>query len=257
MQNFAKIHESFLANFTKLTSDKKGKKLIKEYVDAFKKNKDLITENDLFELVSYKCENVDEMMSVISEGITNINLSNLKKGHKILESILEKAGITTEDVEIGKAQNALGFLIENKGSYNNETISNRLALKENVKANTKENVSEAEEKVDVDKFAQFMLTRFNARYGKEMNESEKKLFKVLSGQTNENEVREIYESERKKTLAMLKESCQKNEGDIREKLYSIRENLIEESFDPGNATESLTRLIGIQNTISEFDNEEN
>lgn len=255
--NFGKINAIFLQNTEGLLKSKVGKGVVREYVQKIKNSNLLSKQFSLYESIE-SVEYTDDVKDYIVECFnyfSDVNQVELNKQTIALSSLLENNNIK----QIGE--------IKNEKLY--ENINNLIYLKKSIKniSNKVENINSIVEHIKTkkpilkeekssekfnltDSSLKFILSKFNQKYSDKLDESEKKIFKTIVS-TKEEDKKELYENLKKDCLTLtnsfLKESI---DSTTKEKLLTVKETLLEESFNKDNFIEDVIRFIDLKETLN-------
>lgn len=231
--NFGEIHTAFVTNFKKLNESKDGRKVIKEYINIVKKNDLLIKEHEIFEEIpNSELKNPEQASTIIIETIKKYNNLNIVEVNKKLVDLLENSNIGIEKID-NEYYNSVHYLltVTNPLKNINEICESENIIKKhfNEKSLIKENETQVKVE-DIDMLTSLLIEKFNKKYDTILNEDEKRLVKqILESKTYE-EKKNVYEEYKTECLTMINESLKTNDMDVKEKLLSIKERLLNESF---------------------------
>ena len=259
--NIGKLNAIFLQNTKNLLKRKNGGKLMKEYVELFTKNKDLLKEYLVFDYID-NVNNTDNIKDYIIESISfldGINKTNLKslnckvsdfitknkieqiseiKNEKLYEEInsviFTNKSVKTINERVNKINNIVNYIKENKEIVK-ETESNDFLLNENI-----------------DQLLFITINNFNKKYADKLNEEELSLFKSITSSDNEDDKKTLFENSKKECLNLTNEFIKENIDSVtKEKLLNVKEKLLEQKYDKEKYIEDILSLVELKNTLSE------
>lgn len=256
--NLGKINSIFIQNIPKILKTKDGAKLIKEYVNTIKKNKSLLKEYIVYDLI----ENITnkEMSSlIVSEAINQmagVDKKELEKEHKKLEKFLSENKLKeVTPIENSELFESIHKLIFTKNTLKNinekvENVKNICNLIESKKS-PETTINESKVELD-DMFIKMLVKNFNLKYYDRLTEDQKQLFKSITNKKSEGEMGELFEDYRKQCLSLtndfLKEAI---DNTTREKLLNVKETLLEQKFKPETYVEDILSFNDLRETLTE------
>ena len=251
--NFGYINSLFFQNAPNLLKTKSGKKVVKEYANIIKTNKELIKEYEIYEFLETvgKIENLQETISEVLSTY-KLNKKQLKDGHDKLIKLLDENKI----VELAPIEN--NALYENIGKYimlpkSVKTISEQIEVKKAIfeEVSKKEPIKEnliAETVEITDASVSFLIERFNKKYNELFDEETKNLFKKI----NDNNKEQMFEEQRKECLTLTNTFLESAiDNSTKGMLLSVKEKLLEDKFNQETYVEDIINYIELKETLSE------
>ena len=253
--NIGILNAIVLQNLNSIIKKKNGVKLIKEYTDLYKKNRDLLKEFMVFEYIE-KIKNIDNAKDYINESVAQLDKVDRVKlnelNNKVAEFITKNKLKQVSEIENLKLYEKVNALIFTKRTINNitERIDNLnhivSILSENKKANESTELSEYNGKTITS-----IILEFNEKYNDKLNDEERLLFNKISEAKTPIEKEQVFNENKKECLTLtnnfLKESI---DDSTREKLLNVKEKLLEQTFAPDAYIEDVISLIELKQTLS-------
>lgn len=264
MENIGILNEIFFQNIEEITKRKDFKKIIKEYVDLFKKDKDL---NKVYKVFNYieniKSDNdIKEHVNEAIEYIKDINKNKIVSLTENFSNFLEKYNITKkEDVKKESLYESINNLIFYKNDIKNipvkiNSIDNiKKYINEN-KQNINETHTDSVNEINIsnsDLFLKLMVEKFNNKYKDQLTEEDSEKFKKIINSYRNNSQETIFIENKKECLTsvnnILKEDIDIN---TKERLLALKENLLEQSFNKETFIEDIASFVELNNTLNEI-----
>ena len=256
-KDFGYIKECFETLSPKLFETKEGKKIIKNYINFVKSNKNISSLYAIYENIrkSNKNTDVDFLIESLTKQDWGINKENLSSDVENFGNILAEAyiylGNEVDEMlpkENSELSNAIYFISENKPSKTNlyEYSTAVKVIKENIINSESEN--KIFENNDLDGIAEKMLKEFNEKYSSELTEEEAAALKELSLSEN-----------REKVFNKYKESCKNKIEEARniflsngdkassDRLANVLEQISSKSYNKDTVGDDVCNLIGLSN----------
>ena len=256
-KNFGYIKECFEALSPKLFETKVGKKIINNYINFVKSNKNVSSLHSIYENIrkSNKNTDVDFLIESITKQDWGINKDTLPSDVEKLGKILAEAYIVLgeeadkmlpkENEEFSKA---ICYIAENKPSKKNlyEYSTAVKIIKENVsKIESDEKLFESG---NLDSIAEKMLNEFNEKYSSELTEEEKTALKELSLSENREEIFNKYkESCRNKIEEARNIFISNGDKSSSDRLSRVLEQINTKSYCKETVGDDVCNLIGLSN----------
>ncbi len=255
MDNFGKIKSTYNLILAEAISngDENKKNTFKKYIKTIKENEDLNAQFNLYynienkiELDKFKAlEYVNECISLL-DGVDKIKLKEANK--KLFREVIN------ESFEIDVIKETLykniDTLIFTKKSYStiDQLVDAKTEIVEYIVNNTKKEIAEGYG-LPNSTLAEIATEKFNEEYG-DLDESDiKAINAVLS--TNESEKEEFYKSAIKECLSLVNGKLSESSGDIKEKLLSTKENLLNRNYNGGTFISDISKVIELKKHLSD------
>lgn len=253
--NFGYINSLFFQNVPNLLKTKDGKKVVKEYANIIKSNKELIKEYEIYEFLENvgKIEKLQETISEVLSIYGKLNKKQLKEGHNKLIKLLTENKI----IELTPIENN-NILYENIDKYimltkSVKTIAEQIQIKKVIceEVSKKEPVKEnlVNETVEItDASVSFLVERFNKKYAELFDEDTKNLFNKI----NSNNKEQMFEEQRKECLTLTNEFLNNAiDNNTKGMLLSVKEKLLEDKFNQETYVDDIINYIELKETLSE------
>lgn len=255
--NIGIINDIFNQNVLTLLKTKKGKKIIKEYVNTIKSDETLLLEYKVFDYIennSLSKEHVNGAIDILK----NISRKNISESNEKLNNILinnnliKKTDIINEDLY----KNINKLIFDKKSTkYINEKVKALNSISEHIE-NRKNNdiLTEDNEFKDFkldDLTVNVMVKNFNERYSDVLNEDEIKIFKIVSNGTEDEQIN-LFEELKKECISTTNEYLKEENilVEDKEKLLNVKETLLEQKFSKENLIDDIITLIELKETLS-------
>jgi hypothetical protein len=253
--NFGYINSLFFQNVPNLLKTKDGKKIVKEYANIVKSNKELIKEYEIYEFLE-NLGKVDNLQETISEVLSTykLNKKTLKEGHNKLIKLLTENNI----VCLNPIENNNNTLYENIDKFimlpkTVKTISEQIEIKkvicEEVSKKTPFKETLIKETVEInDASVSFLVERFNKKYTELFDNDSKELFNKI----NSSEKEQMFEEQRKECLSLTNTFLESAiDNNTKGMLLSVKEKLLEDKFNQETYVEDIINYIELKETLSE------
>lgn len=263
-KNFGIIHAIFEHNAPDLYQTKKGRKIIAKYIKTIKEDTCLSKQFSFYNEMM-NVNDVIDPMSFVNEAIDifpKLNKKNIVESNSKLINIIKENGIN-EDIDIDEhiknLFESIECVITNKKNIKN--LSAIINAKNNISNFISEHVEKDKGMIKEDKysgsldeFASSSLLEFNNKYSEVLNDDEKVLIKAIMSAKfngNDNACLKIFESYKTSTLKAITEAINDSDGDIKNKLLSLKEKTLDKTFDIQSVTNDLLEMIDIKNVLEE------
>jgi len=254
--NFGYINSLFFQNVPNLLKTKDGKKIVKEYANIVKSNKELIKEYEIYEFLE-TLGKIDNLQETISEVLSTykLNKKTLKEGHNKLIKLLTENNI----VWLNQSENDNNnMLYENIDKFimlpkTVKTISEQIEIKKVIceEVSKKEIVKEKliSETFELnDASVSFLVERFNKKYDELFDNDSKELFNKI----NNGEKEQMFEEQRKECLTLTNTFLESAiDNNTKGMLLSVKEKLLEDKFNQETYVEDIINYIELKETLSE------
>lgn len=259
--NIGKLNAIFMQNVIDILKCNNGHKIIKEYVSLITKNKDLLKEYKIFDLIE-NINETDNAKDYIYESIKcldNINKTELKKLNETVGKFMIDNNIKSKyEIKNNEMYEMIDSLIFSENNINSisEKIDKVNKLNKLIVEHSKSNKSIENNNSmiveDVDVFIKLVIDKFNEKYSDKLNESDKELFNTIISKNKEDEKENLFEEHRKECLSLtnnfLKESI---DNDTKSKLLDVKEKLLEQKYNSESYFEDILSFVDLKNTLSE------
>lgn len=246
-KSFGYIKESFENISTKLFNTKEGKKIIKEYTELIKNNKNLSALHSIYENLRKADKNtdIDFLINTITSTNWGLNLKTISEDTYKLGRVLAEGVIYlgTECSSLLPEENktysdAVEYIVENKVDKRNiVNHSNAIKIiKEHI--SQKENDEKIELKsVNIDTLAESLINKFNEKYADDLTEVEISTLKELCESKNREEVFNKY---KKSCIESLNSVMNTYSSDNNTEAVSKIQNLIEQVSKKEYSLDTIT-----------------
>jgi hypothetical protein len=256
-KSFGYIKECFETLSPKLFETKEGKKIIRNYIDFVKSNKNISSLHAIYENIRKSNKNTD--VDFLIESITNqdwgINKNTLASDVESFGKILAEAyiylgnevdGMLPQEKE--EFSNAVCYIAENKPSKKNlyEYSTAVKIIKENIsKIESNEKLFESG---NLDGIVEKMLNEFNEKYSSELTDEEKTALKELSLSENREEVFNKYKDSCRNKIEEARNIFVSN-GDksSSDRLSRVLEQISTKTYCKETVGDDVCNLIGLSN----------
>lgn len=255
--SFFFIKESFENLSSNLIKTKKGSKIIKQYVNEFKKNKDLKNMFFIYENINGvdKSVNLDTFIDRMKNLVGNINETSLNKGISALKTILKEGYVEVgENAKYAVSSHNNKALDESINYVFNNTLKlDNMAkyslcineIKKYIDGNDLRTLS-FENKVDLDE----IMENFNRDFSLDtMTEEDFKLVKEINESEDKKGVFEKYKDD---CLKKIDEAIDKNEEqNTCNQLFEFKTRIMKKEYNPNTIGLDVANFIELGNTVSE------
>lgn len=260
-KNFGIIHQIFENNAPELYNTKKGKKIIASYIKTIKEDKNLLSQYQLYNTL-YNTYNLKDSEKFINEALsitTYIKMNDVLISNQKLIDLIQKNHLN-EDIKIDENTEELfesvEFILTNKKSF--KTLTNYINATSNIAKFINENKKTSnkivESSLNVDTVLDNFLTEMEEKYGEVLTESEKtfvqELIDAKSDSKNEKQ-KNIFNKCKNEALEVINTVLSEAEGDVKEKLLSIKERVLNREFNEKSLVKDVAEMMEIRDTLSE------
>lgn len=256
-KSFGYIKECFETLSPKLFETKEGKKIIRNYIDFVKSNKNISSLHAIYENIRKSNKNTD--VDFLIESITNQDwgiskntlASDVESFGKILAEAYIYLGNEVDEMlpqEKEEFSNAVYYIAENKPSKKNlyEYSTAVKIIKENIsKVESNEKLFESG---NLDGIVEKMLNEFNEKYSSELTDEEKTALKELSLSENREEVFNKYKDSCRNKIEEARNIFVSN-GDksSSDRLSRVLEQINTKTYCKETVGDDVCNLIGLSN----------
>lgn len=256
--NLGILNDIFLENASNILKKENGRKIIKEYVEMFKKNKNL---SDQMKIYSYfeKLKAGENITDYITEGISSIrelqiNLKEAKKSNNdVYEFLCKNIQNMDSNCENKSLFEQVEKIIFTKNNF--KSLHEKIEAIGQIKTIINEKVECDDDGDDIiieniDVIGEIAINKFNNKYSEQLTEDEKILFKKITGAANDSEKEDLFESERKECIKLTNKILTEVEDvDVKEQLLNVKEKLLEQKYSSDTYFEDVLSLIELKNSI--------
>ena len=256
MSNFGQIKHTYntlLAEGIAKNSNKE-KVEFKKYIKTIKENKVLKTQFDIYYNIENKVESDGwKAMNYVNECISLIDVFSKKEikeaNNKLNESEFIKNNIIDIDDDKSKLYEAIDTLISTtKSSLTlDKIVESKVTVVEYIINNKKENKVVEGYGLPNSVLSEIAVEKFNEEYA-ELTESEKETISVMIS-TNESEKEELYKKTIKECLELVNNKLTESNGDVKEKLLSTKENLLNRNYNSETFVNDISKVIELKNYL--------
>lgn len=261
-KNFGVIHKVFEHNVPSLYKTKNGKKIIGNYLKTIKEDKNLMKEFAFYnELLSV--DDVSDVALFVNEAIDlipNINKKELITSNDKLIKIIQfnklDEKITIDDKTYDLFE-SIEFMLTNNKKLNN--LSSFVNAKNNISNYINEHIEQSKNSINesltnesLDDFANKSIMELNIKYKNVLNEAEKDFVKELisvRSEAKEEKCKAIFEKCKKEALDAINSVIKEADADIKEKLLSLKERMLDKEFDNDKLVKDVAEMLEIKNTL--------
>jgi len=255
MNNFGKIkstYNSILAEGIS-TGDENKKNTFKKYIKTIKENEALNTQFNVYYNIESKIE-LDKFRALeyVNECISlldGFDKSKLKEANNELSRNLIGESFELDEIK-ESLYNNIDTLIFTKKTHKNidQLVEAKTAIVDYILNNTKKEIAEGYG-LPNSTLAEIATEKFNEEYG-DLDESDiKAINTVLS--TNESEKEEFYKAAIKECLSLVNGKIVESSGEIKEKLLSTKENLLNRNYNGDTFVSDISKVIELKKHLSE------
>jgi len=256
--NLGILNDIFLENASNILRKENGRKIIREYVEMFKKNKNLSNQMKIYGYFE-KLNAGENVADYISEGISSIrelriNLKEAKKSNnEVYEFLCKNIPDMNNNCENKSLFEQVEKIIFTKNNF--KSLHEKIEAIGKIKTIINEKVGCDNEDDDIiieniDVIGEIAINKFNNKYSEQLTEDEKILFKKITGAVNDPEKKELFEEERKACIRLTNKILSEIEDvDVKEQLLNVKEKLLEQKYSSDTYFEDVLSLIELKNSI--------
>lgn len=252
-RNFGIVYKVFDKNLKSLY-EAKNTKAIGEIMLAIKRDPVLNAEYKSYKALLYPediCEGTQYVKDVLSL-FEAISEKDMREHNEKLIALFRKHGLD-EAVEVSDEEmelfEALEYVTLNKMGLDNVGKYGKCVktLSENVERIARERANEQNDTVDA--IYESMCADIETYAGNNLNEAELKLLKSLGEGIDRR--KEVFEDTKKKAVETLKEAIGKVDGENRDKLVSVCEDIEKREFNDRRSVADIAEMMEIRQTLTE------
>lgn len=260
-KNFGIIHKIFENNSPELYKTKDGRKVIASYIKTIKEDKNLLSQFQLYNTLCH-VHDLSDSERFVNEALSmipNMNLDDVLKSNQKLIDIIQKNRLN-ENVEIDDSTEnlfeSIEFVLTNKktfktlASYVNATSNITTFINENKNKSNVENINVK----DIDTELNNFLLEIEEKYEDVLTEDEKTLVQELvdaKSDSKSEKQKNIFNKCRNEALEAINNVLKEAEGEVREKLLSIKERVLSREFSEFSLVKDVAEMLEIKDTLTE------
>ena len=258
MQNFGIINETFkniLADSI-VSKDEKGKRVFKQYVKTLKENRVFRTQYNIYNKLENKVEE-DKFKSAeyIKESIKvleGLGKKAILGENAKLVAYLTKFGykISKENYPHKKLHESIHSLTVGKRSSKNldSLIESTFYINEHINTNTKTVITEANTFHHPSALGEELVKKFNERYKDKLDETETKVFKVVTRGT-EKDRQELYSSMTLECIDLVNGQLIECNIDEKDKLLQVKDKLLRFKYNKENFVSEISKIVNLRGKL--------
>lgn len=248
--NFGTIYKVFESNTSNLIKKENAGKL-KKILKLIKENKVLKSEFDVYKTLVYP-ESVNDAEGYVNEALSIIpefNEKKVRENNQKLINLMNECKLNTHiDINPDESElyEAVEYVMLNKKTLNNinDYVEAKNCITEHVEKNC--HYGELKESTSVDEIFNEGLDKLNENFKVNLNDTEKVLVEKLSKEENKEA---YFESAKLDTIKLLNEQLNECEGEAKEKLSNIIENITKKSYNEDKFLYDAAELREIKDTL--------
>jgi len=262
--NFGTLKDIFVQELIEsyVSGNNKGKYLYKNFLKILKENETLKTAFIVYKNIEDKTiksetsanEYLKESISLLENFRGDKSLSVQSKK---LVNLLKENGINVNDFKTKELHESIQNLITKKKSIS--TIDSLHESRSNVISwlmSDKEQISESKdqtyvkENIDLKKFLEIAVSKFNEKYGDSLNEEEKNILKVLRENDKES-LKDLVESLINENIELINENLENYYENIsvKEKLLNAKDVIYRMRENDDSFSEKILKLYDLKNDL--------
>lgn len=253
-KSFGYIKEAFENFAPALFKSKEGKKLIADYTNTVKRNKNMSTLHNVYEGIrkTNKNSDIDFFINSITNEMVKVDGKDLSESLNHLRQSLRKAYmIIGDEAESLLPENrelldkSVEYITENKKTIKNlpKYSAAVKAIREAIERN--ENANPFEEK-DIDEIAAELMRGYNEKYREQLSDEEKAVVREVAESTVPSEVFAKYKNICETNLSKSRAKFEKeSDTESVKKINSILEQVSKKIYSVETAGDDICKLIEI------------
>jgi hypothetical protein len=257
MNNFGTIKSTYnillAEGIAKKTSD--GKVAFKNYIRTIKENKALRTQFDVYYSIETKVESDKFKASeYVNECISLLDIFSKKEIKDVNLKLTENKMFDTIEIKLDatkvKLYEDINTLIFTKKSPSNidKIVDAKSGIVDYILNNKKIEINEWNG-LPNSIISEIAVDKFNERYA-DLSESEMNVISVIMG-VNESDKEELYKTSIKECLDIINNTLIESSGDIKEKLLSTKENLLNRNYNNETFILDISKIIELKNNLTQ------
>lgn len=247
--NFGTVNHIFESNL--LDCFKTNKKVIKEYINAVKSDKNLLSQYNFMQALKNKPNNTDtyayvnEALNLLHE---NVDQKTIQKSNNVLINIINKYGLkpkTKINEDAMCFYKAFDQLVKHKKSLSNlKRINESIAV---VSSFTSDNFKQINESKDVNTLIQDFTKKLDS-----FNVTDKKIVEDLIAITSKNSTnpqQALFEQVKNKCMEIIDDLYVKSNESDKIKLTSLREQIYQSNCIDTDPIDAIVKMYDVQNVL--------
>jgi hypothetical protein len=250
MHNFGSLLDTLKEFVTDSIVDKKkyDKKVLKSVFKLLRENVVLNTQFKLYDgFTDFHSEDDFTISEYITESINTVkpfSAKQLKEANSLFKSELDKLTNNKPIVESSGLHSAI-FKVLSSNKPSNKSLA-KSVIREHIKTNNTRLV-ESSDYVPTDMLVKVLSERFNKKYS-DLSESDLNLIKTVvekNGEKKEQNFKQVV----KECIEAVNTQLSENDSTVKEKLLSVKERLLEMSYNGDSYEVDMVRIIGLKNSL--------
>lgn len=260
--NFGIIHKIFESNAPELYKTKKGKQIIANYIKIINEDVTLRKQFTFYnEMLSVNDVNNPSMF--VNEAVElspKFHIKDIVKSNEKLVKFI-KDNKLNESIEVDENLislfESIEFVLTNTKCIKN--LSSFINAKANITDYINEHIEQSKNSLNeskcsgsLDDFANKALNEFNEKYKDTLNEAEQEFVKeLIDAKFNDktDKRKSIFDKCKNEAISAINTVVVETTGDIKEKLLSLKERLLNKNFDDAKLVSDVAEMIEIKNTL--------
>lgn len=260
--NFGIIHKIFESNAPELYKTKKGKQIIANYIKIINEDATLRKQFTFYnEMLSVNDVNNPSMF--VNEAVElspKFHIKDIVKSNEKLVKFI-KDNKLNESIELDENLislfESIEFVLTNTKCIKN--LSSFINAKANITDYINEHIEQSKNSLNenkysgsLDDFANKALNDFNEKYKDTLNEAEQEFVKeLIDAKFNDkmDKRKGIFDKCKNEAISAINTVVVETSGDIKEKLLSLKERLLNKNFDDAKLVSDVAEMIEIKNTL--------
>lgn len=260
--NFGVIHKIFESNAPELYKTKKGKQIIANYIKIINEDATLRKQFTFYnEMLSVNDVNNPSMF--VNEAVElspKFHIKDIRKSNEKLIKFI-KDNKLNENIEVDENLislfESIEFVLTNTKCIKN--LSSFINAKANITDYINEHIEQSKNSLNENKysgsledFANKALNEFNEKYKDVLNEAEQEFVKeLIDAKFNDkmDKRKGIFDKCKNEAISAINTVVVETSGDIKEKLLSLKERLLNKNFDNDKLVSDVAEMIEIKNTL--------
>jgi hypothetical protein len=261
MQNFGIINETFkniLADSI-VSKSEKGKKVFRRYIKALKENRVFRTQYNIYNKLENKVETdrfksgeyVHESIKVLKNLDKDVILNENSK----LISYLTKFGyeVSTDDYPYKELHENIHSLVVSEETAKNLDIITESShfINNYIKNNTKPVIAESTGKFfHQSTLGNELYKKFNERYADKLNESEKRVFKVVTDKrSTEEDKKNLYADMIRECIELVNEQLKECNIEEKDKLLQVKDKLLRFKYNKDKFVSEISKIVNLKGNL--------
>jgi hypothetical protein len=254
MDNFGKIKSTynFILAEAISTGNENKKATFKQYIKTIKENEGLNTQFNVYYNIESKIESdkfkaleyVNECISLLDE----FDKKQIKESNKKLANAILSESFEIDDIR-ESLYNNIDTLIFTKKTHKtiDQIVEAKTAIVDYILANTKKEIGEGYG-LPNSTLAEIAVDKFNEEYT-ELDESDVSAVNAVIS-TNQSEKENFYKESIKECLTLVNTKISESSGDIKEKLLSTKENLLNRTYNTESFVSDISKILELKKHLN-------